>query len=127
MTSVASTSSRRRTWRGSSLFATSFYTYDRPKTNLDISLQYYPSLSDPGRQRLQLDAGVKREFCKDLFVALSLYNTYDNRPPNPTADTQRHRHRRVDWLELLSGLRTGARALEKHCCHEYSSQPNRGR
>jgi hypothetical protein len=69
------------------VFATSFYTYDRPKTNLDINLQYYPSLSDPGRQRLQLDAGVKREFFKDLFVGLSLYNTYDNRPPNPTANT----------------------------------------
>jgi hypothetical protein len=69
------------------VFTTSFYTYDRPKTNLDINLQYYPSLSDPGRQRLQLDAGVKREFFKDLFVGLSLYNTYDNRPPNPTANT----------------------------------------
>ena len=68
-------------------FRTSFYTYDRPKTNLDMSLQYYPSLSDPGRQRVQLDAGVKREFWKDLFVALNLYNTYDNRPPNPLADT----------------------------------------
>jgi hypothetical protein len=43
-------------------FGTSFYTHDRPKTHLDINLQYYPSLSDAGRQRLQLDAGVKREF-----------------------------------------------------------------
>ena len=30
------------------LFRTSFYTYDRPKTNLDISLEYYPSLTDSG-------------------------------------------------------------------------------
>ena len=69
------------------MFETSFYTYDRPKTNLDVSLQYYPSLSNTGRQRVQLDAGAKREFWKDLFVALNLYNTYDNRPPNPAADT----------------------------------------
>ena len=69
------------------MFGTSFYTYDRPKTNLDINLQYYPSLSDAGRQRVQLDAGVKREFWRDVFVALTLYNSYDNRPPNPTADT----------------------------------------
>jgi hypothetical protein len=68
------------------VFSTSFYTYDRPKTNLDIVLQYYPSLSDPGRQRLQLDAGVKREFFKDLFVSLSLYDSFDNRPPNPEAE-----------------------------------------
>jgi hypothetical protein len=68
-------------------FETAFYTYDRPKTNFDISLKYYPSLSDTGRQRVQLDAGAKREFLKDLFVALNLYNTYDNRPPNPAANT----------------------------------------
>jgi hypothetical protein len=68
-------------------FETAFYTYDRPKTNFDISLKYYPSLSYAGRQRVQLDAGAKREVWKDLFLALNLYNTYDNRPPNPAANT----------------------------------------
>jgi Protein of unknown function, DUF481 len=68
-------------------FETAYYTYDRPKTNFDFSFQYYPSLSNTGRQRVQLDAGAKRELLKDLFVALNLYNTYDNRPPNPAADT----------------------------------------
>jgi Protein of unknown function, DUF481 len=68
------------------VFATSFYTYDRPKTNIDIDLQYYPSLSNTGRQRLQLDAGIKRELWKDFFVALNLYDTLDSRPPNPDAD-----------------------------------------
>ena len=69
------------------MFRTSYFTYDRPKTNIDINVQYYPSLSSPGRHRLQLDAGIRRELLKDFFVAVSLYNTYDNRPPNPTADT----------------------------------------
>jgi hypothetical protein len=69
------------------LFTSSFYTYDRPKTNLDISFDYYPSLSNPGRQRLQVDASIKRELWKDLFVSFNLYNSYDNRPPNPAADT----------------------------------------
>ena len=68
------------------LFQTSYFTYDRPSTNLDIGLQYYPSLSDPGRHRVQFDTSVKRELLKDLFVALTLYNSYDNRPPNATAD-----------------------------------------
>ena len=67
------------------LFQTSFYTYDRPKTNLDLNLQYYAGLSDAGRHRLQFDGGVKREFFKDLFVAFTVYNTFDSRPPNPTA------------------------------------------
>jgi hypothetical protein len=69
------------------LFRMSYFTYDRPKTNLDVNVQYYPSLSNLGRQRLQLDAGVKRELLKDFFVGVSMYNTYDSRPPNPTADT----------------------------------------
>jgi hypothetical protein len=69
------------------LFTTSFYTYDRPKTNLDINFQYYPSLSNAGRQRVQLDAGVKRELWKDFFVGLNLFNTFDSRPPNPTANS----------------------------------------
>jgi Protein of unknown function, DUF481 len=69
------------------LFQTSYYTYDRPRTNLDTTMQYYPSLSDPGRQRLQLDAAVKRELMKDLFVSISVFYTIDTRPPNPDADT----------------------------------------
>jgi hypothetical protein len=69
------------------MFQTSFYTYDRPTTSLDISLVSYPSLSDAGRHRVQLDASVKQEFWKDLFVGLSLYNTYDNRPPNPASNS----------------------------------------
>ena len=68
------------------LFRASFFTYDRPKTNLDVNLQYYPSLSNTGRQRVQLDADVKRELWKDLFVALTVYDTFDSRPPNPSAD-----------------------------------------
>jgi Protein of unknown function, DUF481 len=69
------------------LFQSSYYTYDRPKTNLDLSVQYYPSLSDSGRERLQLDAAGKREFFKDLFLSLSVFYTLDTRPPNPDADT----------------------------------------
>jgi hypothetical protein len=65
---------------------TSFYTYDRPRTNLDVSVQYYPSLSNVGRQRLQLDAGIKREFFADLFLTFSTFQTIDTRPPNPDAE-----------------------------------------
>src|SRR5262249_22607481 len=68
------------------MFRMSYYTYDFPKTNLDVSTVYYPSLSDPGRHRLQLDAGVKREFLKDLFLSLNMFDTFDSRPPNPSAD-----------------------------------------
>ena len=68
------------------LFGMSFFTYDRPKTNLDVNTQYFPSLSNMGRHRLQLDAAIKYELLKDFFTSISLYNSYDNRPPNPLAD-----------------------------------------
>ena len=69
------------------MFQSSYYTYDRPRTNLDVTMQYYPSLSDWGRRRLQFDGAVKRELLKDLFVSASVYYTLDTRPPNPDADT----------------------------------------
>lgn len=68
-------------------FRAAYYTYDRPKTTLDLGFEYYSSLSNPGRQRVQLDAGAKRELWKDLFLSASLFNTFDSRPPNPSADT----------------------------------------
>ena len=68
------------------LFQSSYFTYDRPTTSFDFGLQYYPSLSNPGRHRAQLDLNVKRELFPDLFVAFTLYNSYDNRPPNAAAD-----------------------------------------
>jgi Protein of unknown function, DUF481 len=66
-------------------FKTSYYSYDTPKTNLDASVQYYPSLSHWGRQRLQVDAAVKRELFKDFFVALNVFDTFDSAPPDPDA------------------------------------------
>jgi hypothetical protein len=69
------------------LFGASYFTYDRPRTNVDLAFQYYPSLSNIGRHRLQLDAGVKRELWKDFFVALNVFDTFDSRPPNPSAQT----------------------------------------
>lgn len=67
-------------------FRTSYYSYDRPKTNVDVSLQYYASLNDWGRQRIQLDSAFKREFWKDVFFSLNVFDTFDSRPPTEGAD-----------------------------------------
>jgi len=67
-------------------FKTAYFTYDRPRTNIDVDLAYYPSLSSPGRHRLQLDAAFRREFIKDFFVSVSGFDTFDSRPPNTGAD-----------------------------------------
>ncbi len=66
-------------------FRQSYYRYDRPKTNIDIGFQYYASLNNWGRQRLQLDAGVRREVLKDFFLAINMFDTFDSRPPSPDA------------------------------------------
>jgi hypothetical protein len=63
-------------------FRSSYYVYDTPKTNIDVSLQYYPSLSDVGRHRLQFDSSVRREIVKDFTVSLNVYDTFDSEPPN---------------------------------------------
>ena len=62
-----------------------YYTYDSPKTNLDTTLQYYPSFNQWGRQRVQYDLAVKRELFKDFFASLNLFYTFDSNPPNPSA------------------------------------------
>jgi hypothetical protein len=68
-------------------FRSSYYTYDRPRTNIDISFQYYPGLTDWGRQRIQLEAGAKREIWKDVFISINLFDTFDSRPPTTSAKT----------------------------------------
>ena len=65
----------------------SYYAYDRPRTNIDFSFEYYPSLSDWGRQRIQLDAGLRREIWKDVFVSVTVFDSFDSRPPNPESNT----------------------------------------
>lgn len=67
------------------LYRASYFTYDRPRTNLDLTVQYYASLSDIGRHRVQFDAGARRELLKDFFLSLSLYDSFDSRPPSPDA------------------------------------------
>jgi hypothetical protein len=67
-------------------FRTSYYAYDYPRTNLDVGLQYFPSLSDFGRQRIQLDASVRRELWKDVFLSVNVFDSFDSDPPSADAD-----------------------------------------
>jgi len=68
-------------------FRTSYYAYDFPKTNLDVGLQYFPSLTDFGRQRIQFDSTVRREIWKDVILAVSIFDTFDSQPPTVDADS----------------------------------------
>ena len=46
------TEATRRNLEGLFTLKSSYYTYEYPKTNFDLTLQSYPSLTEWGRQRL---------------------------------------------------------------------------
>ena len=69
----------------------SYYTYDRPKTNLDATLQYYPSLSHWGRQRLQVDVGGQARVVQGFPRRLQPVRQLRQRPAQPFRRSQRHR------------------------------------
>jgi hypothetical protein len=54
-------SESRQNVEGVLTFKFSFYAYNRPQTNVDVGVRYYPSLSQWGRQRVQIDSAVRRE------------------------------------------------------------------
>ena len=58
-----------------------FFTYDTPKTSLNTSFTVYPSLTQSGRVRSNLDFALRRELITDFFVELSIYDSFDSDPP----------------------------------------------
>ena len=66
-------------------FRTSYYTYDGSKTNFTLGFDYFPSLSNWGRQRIQFDVSLSQDVWKDLSFSIDLFDTFDSRPPNPDA------------------------------------------
>ena len=63
----------------------SFYRYDSPKTNLTVNVSGFPSFSDAGRFRLELDSSITHELIRDFTVGLTVYDSYDSRPHNADA------------------------------------------
>jgi hypothetical protein len=59
----------------------SLFFNEYPKTYLDGANQLRFGLSEPGRFLLDLNASVRRELWRDFYIAASLYDSYDNRPP----------------------------------------------
>lgn len=65
----------------------SYFTYDTPKTNISTGLYLYPSLSQWGRARLELNGQLNREIVKDFTVGFTIYDSYDSNPPTEGART----------------------------------------
>ncbi len=54
------------------------FIYNTPKTDISTALKFYPSLTERGRYRVNLDIKFRREIVKDLFFDLSYYLEYDS-------------------------------------------------
>lgn len=63
------------------------FKFDDPETDVRASLFVFPSLSNPGRVRAELEARLRREIVKDFFFSISLYDSYDSEPPLPDLPT----------------------------------------
>lgn len=57
----------------------SYFRYDTPKRSVDAGLAVFPSLTDSGRVRAELDLESRYEIVDDLFFEVSLYGSYDNK------------------------------------------------
>ena len=63
------------------------YLFDDPAVDLSVRLTAYPSLTESGRTRAQLDVNLRWEIISDLFWDLNYYDTYDSNPPSGSLST----------------------------------------
>jgi hypothetical protein len=72
-----------------------YFTFDTPKTNIDVYLFVFPSLTTSGRYRLELNSSLRRELVKDFFWDLSLLDSFDSDPPTGSEASN-------DWTVVTS-------------------------
>ena len=62
------------------------YKFIDPKTRLDLGLYVFPSLSENGRYRSTGNLALTHKFPHDITLGVTGYLSYDNQPPDPTAE-----------------------------------------
>lgn len=62
-----------------------YFMFSHPERNIAVNFSIYPSLTDTGRYRANLDTVMKIELITDLFFDITAYASYDNRPVSETA------------------------------------------
>jgi hypothetical protein len=60
----------------------SLFAFGRRETIIDADALLYPSISNAGRLRLEVDASVRRKLAHGFSINLSMYETFDSRPPS---------------------------------------------
>jgi putative salt-induced outer membrane protein YdiY len=66
---------------GEALIGANFYTFRFRVLDIRSSALLYPSLSDPGRVRVNSDSNLHIELVKDFYWDFHLYENFDSRPP----------------------------------------------
>jgi hypothetical protein len=62
-----------------------YFRRDTPKSDMQAAVSLYPSLTDFGRIRIDLDARLSHEVLKDFTLGLTLFDRFDSRPPSAGA------------------------------------------
>ena len=57
-----------------------YYKYSDPERSFTTTLSIFPSLTDPGRWRANLDTNFRLELVSDLFWKMTFYASYDSAP-----------------------------------------------
>jgi hypothetical protein len=63
------------------------YVFDSPVMDLSVRFFVFPSVTESGRVRSQLDVNLRWELINDLFWDLNYYNTYDSDPASGSRST----------------------------------------
>lgn len=58
-----------------------FATFRFSKTDVGTRFSLFPSLTTPGRVRMQLTSDVSYKLVKDLWLGFHVYENYDSKPP----------------------------------------------
>jgi hypothetical protein len=73
-----------------------FFTF---KTmNILGTAQLYPSITDAGRARLDVNASSRLRIARDLYWNLGYYLNYDSRPPSNTTQTDYGLSSGLGWI-----------------------------
>jgi hypothetical protein len=73
---------------GAFLVRGEFHTFGRFGTRAELSVIWFPVLSGPDRDRVEIGASLRQKFGSEFTVTFSPYYSYDSRPPDAEAASE---------------------------------------
>jgi len=62
------------------------FKHTLPITRLSASISVFPGITDSSRMRINSDISLRNEIVRSVFWDLTFYSTFDNRPPEGSAE-----------------------------------------